>query len=87
VGSYDSQTGCDFTAGIIGQKWLGTATGKRTTVQIECPHIIEELQAIPTTEDEELGIDHGCGIVPTTARSVTIDQYAGPLSRYWSAKL
>jgi hypothetical protein len=35
--------------------------GKRTTVQIECPHIIGGLPANPTTEDEELGTDHGCG--------------------------
>jgi hypothetical protein len=71
----------------IGSKWLGAAIGKRTTVQIECPHIIETISADPTTEDEELGTDHGCGIVTTTARSGTIDHYAGPLSRYWSAKL
>jgi hypothetical protein len=76
-----------FYCGNIGSKWLGAAIGKRTTVQIECPHIIEELLAILTTEDEELGTDHGYGIVTTTAWSGTIDHYAGPLSRYWSAKL
>jgi hypothetical protein len=74
VGSYDSQTGCDFTAGI-GSKWLRVAIGKRTNVhvqivQIKCPHIIESGPlAIPTTEDEELGTDHGCDAEPTTARS------------------
>jgi hypothetical protein len=70
-----------FYCGNIGSKWLGAAIGKRTTVQIECPHIIEEdLLVILTTEDEELGTDHGCGIVTTKARSGTIDHYAGPLS-------
>jgi hypothetical protein len=69
-------------------KWLGAAIGKRTTVQIDCPHIIEQdLLAILTTEDEELGTDHGCGMIVTTAPPGTIDNYAGPLSRYWSAKL
>jgi hypothetical protein len=70
-------------------KWLGVAIGKRTTAQIECPHIIEEdAFEILTTEDEELGTDHGYGIVvTTTARSGTIDHCAGPLTRYWSAKL
>jgi len=75
--------------GNIGSKWLGAAIGKRTTVQIEGPHIIEPLPASldPTTEDKELGSDHVCGIKATRAQSGTIDHNAGPLSRYWSAKL
>jgi hypothetical protein len=68
-------------------KWLGQVISKRTTVQIECPYIIDRLPADLTTEDEELGTNHGCGIVTMTARSGAIDHYAGPLSRYWSAKL
>jgi hypothetical protein len=40
-------------------KWLGAATCKRTTVRIECPHIIESFFASPTTEDKEFGTDHG----------------------------
>jgi hypothetical protein len=62
------------------------AIGKRTTVQIECPHIIGPLGANQTTEDEELGTDHRCGMEPTTARHGIIDHNAGPLSRFWSAK-
>jgi len=68
-------------------KWLGAATGNHTRVQIECPHIIEGLPANPTTEDEELGTDYGCGMVVTTIVPRTIDDHAGPLSRYLSAKL
>jgi hypothetical protein len=66
-------------------KWLGAPISKRTTVQIECPHIIGDLSANPTTEDEELGTDHGCGMVATTAGTGTIDLNVVPLSRYWSA--
>jgi hypothetical protein len=61
--------------------------GKRTIVQIKCPHIIENIPADLTTKDEELGTDHGCGMVGTTIGPRTIDDNAGPLSRYWSAKL
>jgi hypothetical protein len=61
--------------------------GKRTTVQIECPHIVDSLPANPTTEDEELGTDHGDGWVVTIIRPRTIEHNAGPLSRYWNAKL
>jgi hypothetical protein len=68
----------------MGSKWLGAATGKRTTVQIQCPHIIGGLPANlnPTTEDEELGTDHSYGMVVTAARSVILDCNAGPLSQY-----
>jgi hypothetical protein len=76
-----------FYCGSIGSKWLGTAIGKRTIVQIECPHIIDGLPGNLTTEDEELGTDHGCGMVQTTIGPRTIGHNAGPLSRYWSAKL
>jgi hypothetical protein len=68
-------------------KWLGAAKGRRTTVQIKCPHIIDFLPTNLTTEDEELGTDHSCGWTVTMARSGTIEHNAGPLSRYWSAKL
>jgi len=61
--------------------------GQRTTIQIECPHIIGGLIANPTTEDEELGTDHGCGIGVMTPEPWSIDHDAGPLSRHWSAKL
>jgi hypothetical protein len=71
----------------IGSEWLGATIGHRTTVQIECPHIIHGIPAIRTTKDEELGTDHVCSIVGTTARAGTIDQNAGPLSHSWSAKL
>ena len=64
----------------IGSKWLREAIGKRTTVQIECPHIIDGLPASLTTEDEQLGTDHGYGIVVTTTWSGTIDHNAGPFS-------
>ena len=60
--------------------------GKRTTVQIECPHIIGPLAANQTTEYEELGTDHRCGMEATTARPGIIDYNAGPLSRFWSTK-
>jgi hypothetical protein len=33
----------------------------RTRVQVECPHIIQKLPVVLTTEDEELGTDHRCG--------------------------
>jgi hypothetical protein len=60
---------------------------ERTTVQIECPHIIDGLPANPTTEDEELGTDHCCGRVVAIIGPRTIEHNAGPLLRYWSAKL
>ena len=67
--------------------WSATI-GKRTAVQIEHPHIIGDIPANPTAEDEELGADHVCSMVVTTPRPGTIDYNAGPLScRYWSAKL
>jgi hypothetical protein len=65
-------------------KWLGAGIGKRTTVQIECPHIISI--RFPT-EDVELETDHSCGMVLKLARSGAIGHNAGPLSRFWSAKL
>jgi hypothetical protein len=76
-----------FYCGIIGSKWLGAATGNRTSVQIKCPHIIDGLPINVTTEDEELGTDHGCGWALKTIGPRTIDYNVGPLSRYWSAKL
>ena len=56
--------------------------GRRTTVQIECPHIIENTLVGPTTEDEELGTDHSHGMVRTAVGPITIDHNvnAGPLS-------
>ena len=60
---------------------------KRTTVQIEGPHIIDELPVNTAAEDEQLGTGHGCGLVATSARSMAIDHNAGPLSRNWSEKL
>ena len=68
-------------------KWPKAAKGKRTTVQIKCPHIIDGLPINLTTENDEFGTSHGCGWVVTSARSGTIDHDAGPLSRYWSTKL
>jgi hypothetical protein len=64
-----------------------SSNDKRTTVQIECPHIIIGLFPNPTTKDEELGTDHVRGMVVTTARPGTIDHNVGPLSRFWSAEL
>ena len=61
-------------------KWLGAAIGKLTTVQIESPHIVDDFPANPTTEDEELGTDHGCGWVVTIIGPRTIDHNARPLS-------
>ena len=49
-------------------------------VQIECPHIIDGLPVNLTTEDEELGTDHGCGMVETAIGPRTIDRNTGPLS-------
>ena len=69
-----------FYYGNIGLKWFGAAIGKRTAVQIECPHIIDDFSANPTTEDEQLGTDHGCGCVVTIIEPRTIDNNAGPLS-------
>jgi len=54
--------------------------GKRTRVQVERPHIIQELPVDLTTEDEELGTDHRYGMAITTNRPRTIDHDAGPLS-------
>jgi hypothetical protein len=54
--------------------------GKRTRVQVEPPHIIQELAVDLTTEDEELGTDHRHGMAVTTNRPGTIDHDAGPLS-------
>ena len=61
-------------------KWLGEVIGKRTTVQIERPNIIDGFPANHTTEDEELGTDHGCGMAVTTAWRGIIDYNADPLS-------
>ena len=68
-------------------KWLDAAIGKRTTAQIECPHIIDGLPVNLTTKDEELGTDHGCGMVPTTTRPEHTDCWwnPGPLLRFWRA--
>jgi hypothetical protein len=60
--------------------------GNRTGVQIQCPHIIENLPADLTTADEELGTDHRHGMEVTTAGSWTVDHDAGPLLRYWSTR-
>jgi hypothetical protein len=60
--------------------------GKRTSVQVECPHIIQELPVDLTTKDEELGTDHRHGMAVTTDGPRTIGHDAGPLSRYWSAR-
>ena len=67
-------------------KWIGAAIGKRTTIQIECPHIIENTLVGPTTEDEELGTDYGRSMVRTAVGPRTIDHDAGPLSRYYSTR-
>ena len=64
----------------IGSEWLRETIGKRTTVQIECPHIIHNLRAANlTTKYEELGTHYVCGVVTTTARPGAADQNAGPL--------
>ena len=59
--------------------------GKRTGVQVECPHIIQELSVDLTTKDEELGTNHRHSMAVTTDGSRTIGHDAGPLSRYWGA--
>jgi hypothetical protein len=60
--------------------------GKRTRVQIKCPHIIQNHAAGLTTEDEELGTDHRHGMVKPIdgTANTTFDRDAGPLSRFWS---
>ena len=66
----------------------GWPRSKRTTIQIQCPDIIEirgPLQA-PATEDKELGTDQRHGMQVTTAGPGTTDRDAGPLSRYWNAR-
>jgi hypothetical protein len=62
--------------------------GNRTRVQVECPHVIEDSPADPTTatKDKELGTDYCHGMVVTVAGSGTIGHDAGPLSRYWSTR-
>ena len=69
-------------------KWLREVMGKRTTIQIKCPHIIKipVSVTVPATEDEELGTDQRRGVVATTAGLGTIDHDAGPLSRYWNGR-
>jgi hypothetical protein len=69
-----------FYCGNIESIWLGMTMGKRTRVQVEPPHIIQELPVDLTTEDEELGTDHRHGMAVTTNRPGTIDHDAGPLS-------
>jgi hypothetical protein len=56
--------------------------GKRTSVQVECPHIIQELPIDLTTKDKELGTDHRDRMAITTGGPGTINQDAGPLPRY-----
>jgi hypothetical protein len=60
--------------------------GKRTRVQVERPHIIQELSVDLATKDEELGTDHCHSMAVTTDGSGTIRHDAGPLSRYWSVR-
>ena len=60
--------------------------GNRTRVQIECPHIIEEIPFDLTTKDKELGTDHCHCMVATTAGSGAIGNDASPLSRCWSTR-
>jgi len=50
-------------------KMARSSDGHRTSVQIECPHIIEGRPADLTTKDEELGTDQRHGMVATTAVS------------------
>ena len=50
--------------------------GKHTRVQTEHPHIIENLLADLTTEDEEHVTDHGCSMGETATRSGTINHNA-----------
>jgi hypothetical protein len=59
---------------------------KRTSVQIECPHIIKGRPTDLTTKDEELRTDQRHGMIATTTGSRTIDHDAGPLARYWSKR-
>ena len=54
--------------------------GKRTRVQVEPPHIIQELAVDLTAEDEEFGIDHRHGMAIATNRRGAIGHDAGPLS-------
>jgi hypothetical protein len=58
----------------------------RTSVQIECPNVIENISVGLTTKDKELGTDRCHGMVVTTAGSGTVGHDAGPLSRYWSTR-
>ena len=69
-------------------KWLRAVIGtvSHTRVQIECPHIIEDLPADLTTADEELGTDHCHGMEVTTAGTGAINHDASPLLRYWSTR-
>ena len=69
--------------GVV-SKCVKTAMGKRTRVQIKCPHIIQTFPFDLTTEDKELGTDHCRSMAITTDGPGTIDYDAGPLSRYWS---
>jgi len=62
------------------------ARGKHTTIQIECPDIIESPPIDLATEDEEIGANQSHGMEVTTARPGTIDHDAGPLLRYWKVK-
>jgi hypothetical protein len=54
--------------------------GKHTRVQIEHPHIIENLLAGLATEDEEHATGHDRSMGVTTARPGTINLNAGPMS-------
>ena len=54
--------------------------GKRTRVQVERPHIIQELSVDLTTEDKELGTDHRDGMTVTSNRPGAVGHDAGPLS-------
>ena len=60
--------------------------GNRTSVQIECPQIIEGRPPGLTTKYEELGTDQRHGMVVTAAGSRTFDHDAGPLARYWGTR-
>ena len=54
--------------------------GERTSVQVECPHIVQKLPVDLTTEDEESRTNHRHRMAITTDGPGTIDHDAGPLS-------
>src|SRR6266404_4106897 len=86
AGSYNSQRGFDFTAGISSKNgsWKRGENVQRfrssAQISLKCP------PPIPPPKTKRLEPNQSPGIVETTAGPGNIDHDVGPLSRYWNVR-